>query len=264
MPKSTKKRYPSSTNEATSTESWRPAFDPQLAPEMAEGRSPTDDHELGRLPSTSVAQLAHETSSTEENHRVDGRAAPKRNSRNPGRPDPKSTDSVISAALEKLSPEQQQLVRAHCIARSLECVTGAAYVTALTSTLFSKPPGPEVGELYLKRIFKEAGDPKDPIERMMIEQLVLAHHKVGELYVRAESTKNPQEQAVYNAAAGDLLSGFRRTALALKRYRASVEGTPASIPKQQSRDESQGARRTVARRDCELAPDAQRRPANRT
>src|SRR5690349_6037064 len=35
---------------------------------------------------------------------------------------------------------------------------------------------------YVTDLLHEAGNPKDPVERMLVEQLVLAHHKIGSLH----------------------------------------------------------------------------------
>ena len=44
---------------------------------------------------------------------------------------------------------------------------------------------------YLRQLLRDAGDPADPIERMMIEQIALVHHKIGELYYRSASCEQP-------------------------------------------------------------------------
>ncbi len=39
-------------------------------------------------------------------------------------------------------------------------------------------------KVYLDRVMREAGNPTDPVERMLLEQLVQAHHVIGGLHVR--------------------------------------------------------------------------------
>ncbi len=76
--------------------------------------------------------------------------------------------------------------------------------------------------IYLDRIMKDLGDPKDPIERMMIEQLAMAHFRVAELQVAAANATGSEAAKLYSAAAARMLGEFRRTALSLKAYRSPV------------------------------------------
>ena len=47
----------------------------------------------------------------------------------------------------------------------------------------------------------------------------MAHHAIGCLYVRAATAETLDQAKLYNAAAARLLGEFRRTVLALKKYR---------------------------------------------
>src|SRR5262249_34717623 len=73
--------------------------------------------------------------------------------------------------------------------------------------------------LYLDGFLREAGSPADPVERMLLEQLALAHHVIGRPHGRAGCRAGLEELKAYHAAAARLLAEFRRTALALKAYR---------------------------------------------
>jgi hypothetical protein len=42
-------------------------------------------------------------------------------------------------------------------------------------------------------VLHEAGDPKDPVERMLVEQLILAHHELGRLQFLAAEAKGATE-----------------------------------------------------------------------
>jgi hypothetical protein len=96
---------------------------------------------------------------------------------------------------------------------------GAA--TALLGPAFDVP----VFEVYLAGYLRDAGDPGDPVERMLLEQLAWAHHVLGRLHVQAGSRDNAEESAAFHAAAARLMGEFRRSALALKSYRQ-----PAATP----------------------------------
>ncbi len=81
--------------------------------------------------------------------------------------------------------------------------------------------GPAGYQRYLEQLLLEAGSPSDPIERMMVEQLALAHFRVGQLHVGAAQAKSVEVVKLYNSATARLLGEFRRTALALRDYRGS-------------------------------------------
>src|SRR5262245_45301212 len=67
-------------------------------------------------------------------------------------------------------------------------------------------------KVYLERLLEEAGRPHDPVERMMLEQLAVAHFRIAQLHVGAGQAKGAEAVKLYNAAAARLLGEFRRTA----------------------------------------------------
>ncbi len=70
---------------------------------------------------------------------------------------------------------------------------------------------------------EEAGShPIDPIERMLLEQLALAHFRIGQLHVRASEAQGLEAVRVYNSVAARMLGEFRRTVLALRICQAEV------------------------------------------
>ena len=72
---------------------------------------------------------------------------------------------------------------------------------------------------YLDRIHQNAGSPVDPVEVMLLEQLVLAHFRAAQLQANAGQAEGLEAIRLYNGAAARLLAEFRLTALALKAYR---------------------------------------------
>jgi hypothetical protein len=77
-------------------------------------------------------------------------------------------------------------------------------------------------KVYLERLLEDAGNPRDPIERMMLEQLALAHFRIGQLHVSAGHARSTEAAKIYNSGAARLLGEFRRTALALRVYKTGV------------------------------------------
>ena len=74
--------------------------------------------------------------------------------------------------------------------------------------------------VYRKRMLAEAGDPSDPIERMLMEQLALAHFSIGKLRIRRSCVVNTPKMALtYSGSATRLLGKFRRCTLATEDFR---------------------------------------------
>jgi hypothetical protein len=116
-------------------------------------------------------------------------------------------------------------------AQNLISVAPATYLYAALSGLVGPAFNVPVYQLYLASFLAEAGAPADPIERMLLEQLALAHHVVGRLHAHAGTRGGLGECTAYHAAAARLMGEFRRTALALKAYRHAPAARPARARK---------------------------------
>lgn len=87
---------------------------------------------------------------------------------------------------------------------------------------------------FLDRLLKDAGNPSDPIEIMMIEQLVMAHFRVAQLNARAQDAQNVEAAKVFAAAAARMTGEFRRLALAVKQYRQPTKPRYFTVVRQQN------------------------------
>ena len=76
-------------------------------------------------------------------------------------------------------------------------------------------------KIYRDRLLADCGNPTDPIEIMIIEQLSLAHFNLGLLSCKAANAGKVEAVGVYSGAAARLMGEFRRSALALQAYRAA-------------------------------------------
>lgn len=79
---------------------------------------------------------------------------------------------------------------------------------------------PDAYAKYLRDLVEDCGSPRDPIEKMIVEQLILAHANIGRLYLRSGTAGQHEESVAYAAAAGRLTGEFRRLSLALSEYRS--------------------------------------------
>ena len=72
---------------------------------------------------------------------------------------------------------------------------------------------------YLDKVRADAGNPTDPVEVMLLEQLVLAHLRSAQLQAQAGMAEGIEVIKILNAAAARLLGEFRLTASSLAAYR---------------------------------------------
>jgi hypothetical protein len=76
-------------------------------------------------------------------------------------------------------------------------------------------------KIYRDQLLLDAGNPSDSVEVMLVEQLALAHFNVGRLHFRSATADGLEAARAYGSLAVALTGEFRRTALALRAYRAA-------------------------------------------
>jgi hypothetical protein len=88
-------------------------------------------------------------------------------------------------------------------------------------------------KIYLANVMRDLGDPVDPIERMLVEQLCLAHFRVAQLHGAAAMANGLEATILLNTITARLLGELRRTALSVKAYRTTT--VPAKSERAQMR-----------------------------
>src|SRR5262249_15390098 len=68
------------------------------------------------------------------------------------------------------------------------------------------------------------GGPQDAVEKVLLDQLLAAHLKVGELYALAAKAKQLDYMATYGNAAARLLGAICQLVTTLSTYRTSSAG----------------------------------------
>lgn len=134
-----------------------------------------------------------------------------------------------------LSPQEQTdfLVTEGQAYNLKERVPAAYLYCAAPTAIRNGQSGPSCAT-YLDNFLEEAGAPTDPVERMLLEQIAIAHHGIGRLHTEAASATTPEAANIYNSAAAKLLGEFRRCVLALREYRLPVAVKNVTVVKQQN------------------------------
>jgi hypothetical protein len=78
------------------------------------------------------------------------------------------------------------------------------------------------------------GAAADPVEKMMVEQLLWAHHRLGHLHGAAIRATTIETAEAYNAAAVRLMAECRKMSLALREYRTPLIPRNVTVVKQQN------------------------------
>jgi hypothetical protein len=85
---------------------------------------------------------------------------------------------------------------------------------------------PSAFRLFLDKLMRDAGDPQDPVERMLLEQLTLAHFRAAQLQSEAEGAKAVEAIELRERCSIALMAETRKMALALAEYRERSRSRP--------------------------------------
>ena len=167
----------------------------QKSPGAPPGRAPNHPRARRALPKTPAPSVAQST-------------APQAT---PAAPTPPATppESSTVETKRRRSLEQQANVAKNAI-------LPAALVSAMGLDQYVEIHG---YRHYLDGVIRDAGNPTDPVEIMLIEQMAVCHLRAAQLQGRAGEAHSLDAGAIYNTAAARLTAEFRKLALALKEYR---------------------------------------------
>ena len=104
---------------------------------------------------------------------------------------------------------------------------------------------PGTGKAMMQNVV-QAVAPRDPLERMLVEQLVLCHHRVLALSALSGSRRGLEVSLAANAHCDRAMNSYRRGMLALKEYRSRRGTTPTVSVQQVNQAEHQNVTVAVA------------------
>jgi hypothetical protein len=113
-------------------------------------------------------------------------------------------------------------------------VSAPAYIAGSAAEVLQRHLPPDAFREYMEKVLKDAGETSDPVEKMILEQITLAHHNIGRLFIRSAQDESPAQAKIYQDAATRLLGEFRQLVLALKKYRETTSSKNFVVVKQQN------------------------------
>jgi hypothetical protein len=100
----------------------------------------------------------------------------------------------------------------------LKAVSGESFQRAIHAGGF---------KVFFDRFLAAAGNPTDPFEIMLIEQLVWAHFQIGTFMAKAANAQSLQEADIFTKAFVNAMAEFRRGLLALDELRSRRHARPS-------------------------------------
>ncbi|CAN5187259.1 hypothetical protein BH11PLA2_BH11PLA2_50440 [soil metagenome] len=121
------------------------------------------------------------------------------------------------------SPERQKNQR---VAAEAEFLGKQLFSSQLAEAMVLKfIAHPESFVEFHDQLMEQAGNPTDPIERMQIEQLVMAHFRIGALHIQAAKTESIEGLRILNGSTARLMAEFRKLSIALQTSKVAMPNT---------------------------------------
>lgn len=128
--------------------------------------------------------------------------------------------------------DQAKHARAQRAAKGAELLREGIFPALMASAVgFDNFVETSAFKVYLERFLNDLGNPKNPIERLLAEQMALLHFRVAQLHVDAAQAKSCEAIKMLNSATARLLGEFRRGALTLQALRTppTAEGQRTKV-----------------------------------
>ncbi|WP_339612795.1 hypothetical protein, partial [uncultured Rubinisphaera sp.] len=147
--------------------------------------------------------------------------------------EPPNADHQKGDIMPKLTA--QQLAALNKAEREADVIEEVLFAASMAGSVsVGNQVGPNGFKVYLQRLLKQAGDPDDPLEQMMIEQTALAHHRIAQLHVKAAEAETVDAAKQYSTMAIRAMGELRRIVLAIKQYRQPTKTKHFTVVKQQN------------------------------
>ena len=144
---------------------------------------------------------------------------------------PSQSTARISPPASAKPPDQNDIDRGAMVVKE---TSGPGVLSIVAGKLYKNNVHPASFKKYRDQILAESGSPRDPVEVMLVEQLLWAHFRIGDLHAQSALADSAEIAEVYNSAATKLMGEFRRTGLALREFRSPFVPRQLMVVKQQN------------------------------
>ena len=137
------------------------------------------------------------------------------------RPLPMTTFPNSTKQTKTKKPTPEQLTRSTKSSLEQAYAVKEAIVPAMLATVLGieNTIGASGYRIYLDDLIRDSGSPTDRVEIMLLEQIVMCHHRSMQMQTLAEKAQGTEAIEMYLAAGSRLSAEFRKSVLALKEYR---------------------------------------------
>lgn len=116
----------------------------------------------------------------------------------------------------------------------LEELHSATVLSTLAGEVIANELHPGGFKLYRDALIKAVGQPVDPLENLIIDQLLWAHFSIGRLQTTAAGAATAEVNGAFTLAITRLMAEFRKTLLALREYRSPLTPRQITVVQQQN------------------------------
>ena len=176
---------------------------------VAPAVTPTSAPAVARAPAVAPATNAKPSRSAKPANAV-GPAPAVVPADSPGPP----PDSETAAAVEEDLPAE--ILSAHERAENFRRGAAGLYAASISAPVIPGTDDVEMMVHYLHRLTADCNAHTNPMHRMLVEPIAVAHHRIASLHSNSANAKTPEAMVAYNAAAARLMAELRRSMLALQ------------------------------------------------
>ena len=128
------------------------------------------------------------------------------------------------AAVKEETPAE--ILSARDRAENFRKGSGAIYLGNISGAVMRGTDDPEMMVHYLHGLTADCNAHTNPMQRLLVEQIACAHHRIASMHCNAANAKTPESMVAYNAAAARLMAELRKSMLALQQLQnISMRGT---------------------------------------
>jgi hypothetical protein len=150
-------------------------------------------------------------------------------------PDISSVLSAVGGNEAKQKTQQQVQIAALADPANQALVIKETFAPSILASITSGHLGTLASPAGFKKFADDylvaSGNPTDPAEIMLCQQLLWSHHRIGQLLVASAAATSPELVEAYNSAAVKLMAEHRRSTMALREYRAPVSAKQVTLVK---------------------------------